>query len=696
MNFGQPILVGTLASDPSSAANGMIYYNSTSGTFRMFQGGSFTTIASGGAAANTALSNLSAVAINTSLLPGVDDTINLGSASFSWGSANIHTLNDSGNNVSVDAYNRALVDTAAATQLSWSASGVEFNQLTASTVPYLSAGKILTSSLVTPTELGYVHGVTSAIQTQLNGKADTALDNLASTAVNVDIIPGADNSIHLGSASLRWATIFAEKVDAGSAVLTLNGSSISANSLNITNLATPVNPNDAANKAYVDQFAQGNTWKTLARSATTGALPSYTYANGTAGVGATITATSNAALPAQDGVTLVVNDRLLVKDESGANQPNNGIYVVTQVGDGTHPFILTRAIDNDDASEFTGATVEVGPEATTQAKYLYFQTATSVTVGTTNITWINISQGIAYVFTSGIQISGSTVSAKVDNVTIDVNGSNQLEVKTGGISNTQINAAAAIARSKLASGTVFAWVTNSSGGVMQDTSVTANRAVATDSNGLPVASSTTDTELGFVHGVTSSIQTQINGLATTSLNNLASTAVNVSINPGVDNSISLGTTSLRWQNVAAINVLSGASDLTLNANGGSNSVQLINSGFKRGATSSRYVNQIYTDAITLTGSASGTVASTFTVAFATIYAQEITYTVKDSSSNATRIGTIRVATDGTNTSITDMYTETADVGLSWAAQISGSNLQLTYTTTANNKIMRADTKQFLT
>lgn len=42
--------------------------------------------------------------------------------------------------------------------------------LTADTVPYANSSKQLTSSAVTPTELGYVSGVTSAIQTQLNGK----------------------------------------------------------------------------------------------------------------------------------------------------------------------------------------------------------------------------------------------------------------------------------------------------------------------------------------------------------------------------------------------------------------------------------------------------------------------------------------------------------------------------------------------
>lgn len=48
--------------------------------------------------------------------------------------------------------------------------GTKLDYATASTVPYLDASKNLISSSVTPTELGYLSGVTSAIQTQLNGK----------------------------------------------------------------------------------------------------------------------------------------------------------------------------------------------------------------------------------------------------------------------------------------------------------------------------------------------------------------------------------------------------------------------------------------------------------------------------------------------------------------------------------------------
>jgi hypothetical protein len=53
------------------------------------------------------------------------------------------------------------------------------------------------------------------------------------------------------------------------------------------------------------------------------------------------------------------------------------------------------------------------------------------------------------------------------------------------------------------------------------TSITASRALASDSNGLPVASATTATELGYVSGVTSAIQTQLNSAQTQITANLA-------------------------------------------------------------------------------------------------------------------------------------------------------------------------------
>jgi hypothetical protein len=52
---------------------------------------------------------------------------------------------------------------------------------------------------------------------------------------------------------------------------------------------------------------------------------------------------------------------------------------------------------------------------------------------------------------------------------------------------------------------------SSGGNIVEGAAITANRAVASDANGIPIATAVTDTELGYVSGVTSAIQTQIDG-----------------------------------------------------------------------------------------------------------------------------------------------------------------------------------------
>lgn len=87
---------------------------------------------------------------------------------------------------------------------------------TASTVPYLDASKNLVSSSVTPTELGYSSGVTSAIQTQLDAKTlkstlttkgDTYVATGASTVVRQAI--GSDGQVLTADSTqtngLKWA-----------------------------------------------------------------------------------------------------------------------------------------------------------------------------------------------------------------------------------------------------------------------------------------------------------------------------------------------------------------------------------------------------------------------------------------------------------------------------------------------------------
>ena len=84
------------------------------------------------------------------------------------------------------------------------------------------------------------------------------------------------------------------------------------------------------------------------RVARGGAL-NATYSNGTAGVGATLTNAGTQAALAIDGVTLNVNDRVLVIDQAPASQ--NGIYVVSNVGSGATNWVLTRATDFNQAAQ---------------------------------------------------------------------------------------------------------------------------------------------------------------------------------------------------------------------------------------------------------------------------------------------------------------------------------------------------------
>ena len=54
-----------------------------------------------------------------------------------------------------------------------------------------------------------------AVVANLTQKASTALSNLASVAINTSLLPDVDDSINLGSALKRWASLFAKDVDAG-------------------------------------------------------------------------------------------------------------------------------------------------------------------------------------------------------------------------------------------------------------------------------------------------------------------------------------------------------------------------------------------------------------------------------------------------------------------------------------------------
>lgn len=80
-----------------------------------------------------------------------------------------------------------------------------------------------------------------------------------------------------------------------------------------------------------------------------GNLTNYVYVNGTAGVGATLTAPANGAFPTQDGGASALGKLYLVKFQT--NKRHNGVYELTTLGNGSTKAKLTRAANADQTNE---------------------------------------------------------------------------------------------------------------------------------------------------------------------------------------------------------------------------------------------------------------------------------------------------------------------------------------------------------
>ena len=215
-----------------------------------------------------------------------------------------------------------------------------------------------------------------------------------------------------------------------------------------------------ANKAYVDQVAQGLDTKPSCKYGTTANLAA-TYSNGTAGVGATLTASSNGALSV-DGATPSVADRILVKDQTAAAQ--NGIYVVTTVGNGSTAFVLTRATPEDQPAELTGGAFVFVESGTANGDNGYVFTHTGApTFGTTALDVSQFSGAGQITAGAALSKSGNQMDVEVDNASIEV-ASDAVRVKALGVQNSMI-ANATITGAKMADPVYFTDESSTQGSV---------------------------------------------------------------------------------------------------------------------------------------------------------------------------------------------------------------------------------------
>jgi len=252
---------------------------------------------------------------------------------------------------------------------------------------------------ISNTEFGYLNGVTSAIQTQIDTKL-TASNNLS------DITTASTARTNLGLGDMATQTASSVAITGGS----------------ITGMGSPSSGSDVTTKTYVDNLVAGLKTRIITRVSTT------------ANIDLTADLQNGDTL---DGVTLSTGDKVLVKDQSNATQ--NGIYDV--VASGT----ATRNADYDTVAELAGQLVIV-QEGTVGADRIFLCTTdNSGSIGSTDITFTRVtpsntgtvtSVAVADSGSSEFTITGSPITAS-GTISLAVNSINATKIGSGTVDNTE-------------------------------------------------------------------------------------------------------------------------------------------------------------------------------------------------------------------------------------------------------------------
>ena len=284
---------------------------------------------------------------------------------------------------------------------------------------------------------------TALTNANLSGSAAISNGNLANPTTTL-----GTSTLTLGQTTTDITGLTSLVVD----TITINGATVSTTSGNTDIVMSPhgtgtvtvpsgyedragFTTNSLANKAYVDQVAQGLDAKPSTRVATTANL-SATYSNGTAGVGATLTNSGTQAAFTVDGVTPTTNDRVLVKDQTTAAE--NGIYVLSTVGSGSANWVLTRATPEDQPAELSGGSFIFVEEGTANGDNGYVFTHTGApTFGTTALDVTQFSGAGQINAGAALTKSGNQMDVAVDDSSVEVNA-DALRVKALGITNSML------------------------------------------------------------------------------------------------------------------------------------------------------------------------------------------------------------------------------------------------------------------
>ena len=246
----------------------------------------------------------------------------------------------------------------------------------------IDATKIADGS-VSNTEFQYINSLSSNAQTQLTGKL-TASNNLS------DVANAGTSRTNLGLGTIS----------------TQASNSVSISGGSITGIGSPSNNSDVAIKSYVDNAIAGLRNRTVAECASTA---NVNISNGLE------------AGDSIDGVTLVAGDRVLLKSQSDATE--NGLYLAVSSG------AASRDPEHDTIAELSGGMIVVNQGSTNNDKIFLCTTDNSGSVGSTNITYTQVTPSNTGTVTSvtlgqsgsEFTIGGTNPITSNGTITIDVN-----------------------------------------------------------------------------------------------------------------------------------------------------------------------------------------------------------------------------------------------------------------------------------
>jgi len=253
---------------------------------------------------------------------------------------------------------------------------------------------------ISNTEFGFLNGVSSNIQTQLDAKG-------ASNA-NLNTIGGlsnADGNFIVGSGS-TWVAEAGSTARASLGLGTIStqaANSVAISGGTITGLGAPSASSDAATKNYVDNLVTGLKTRIITRVATTANINlSNALENG----------------DTLDGITLATGNKVLVKDQTDATE--NGIYNVVASG------AATRDTDYDTVAELAGQLVIVQEGSSNADKIFLCTTDNSGSIGSVNIVFTVVTpSNVGDVTLNGVQtLTNKTLTSPVISDIVSVSNGN--------------------------------------------------------------------------------------------------------------------------------------------------------------------------------------------------------------------------------------------------------------------------------